>query len=222
MIRFNSLYQAAISKAGGEGELLAKLPEVKNAQQLQSLPDDRYLSAMTMCIFRAGFVWRVIEHKWPGFEQAFNNFNPLGNAHCSDERLEELVQDTRIVRNMQKIKTVRENAMLILDKRRSDGSFGNWIAQWPSSDIVGLWAQLKKSGARLGGNTSAMFLRTVGKDTFILTGDVQAALSNYGFMDKISPNSKRDREAIQAIFNDLQQQSGRPLAEISRILAHTV
>jgi 3-methyladenine DNA glycosylase Tag len=222
MIRFDSLYQAAVSKAGSEGELLAKLPEVKSTKELQELPDDRYLAAMTKCIFRAGFVWRVIEHKWPGFELAFNNFNPMGNAHCSDERLEELAQDTRIVRNMQKIKTVRENAMMILDKKRTHGSFANWIAEWPSEDTVGLWSELKKSGARLGGNTSAMFLRTVGKDTFIITGDVQAALTNYGFMDKISPNSKRDREAIQAIFNDLQQQSGRPLAEISRILAHTV
>jgi len=222
MIRFDSLYQAAVTKVGGEGELLAKLPEVKSLKELQDLPDDRYLAAMTKCIFRAGFVWRVIEHKWPGFEQAFNNFNPLANAHYSDERLEELARDTRIVRNMQKIKTVRENAMLILDKQRTHGSFANWVAEWPSEDTVGLWSELKKSGARLGGNTSAMFLRTVGKDTFIITGDVQAALTNYGFMDKISPNSKRDRDAIQTIFNDLHQQSGRPLAEISRILAYTV
>lgn len=222
MVRFDSLYQVAVNKVGGEAELTAKLPEVKTATQLLALGDDRYLAAMSKCIFRAGFVWRVIDNKWPGFELAFNDFNPFVVAHYSDERLEVLGQDIRIVRNMQKIKTVRENALLILDKQREYGSFAHWIARWPSADIVGLWAALKKSGARLGGNTSAMFLRMVGKDTFILTADVMTALVNYNFMVNISANSMRDRALVQQVFNDLQQQCGRPLAEISRILALTV
>ena len=222
MTHFETLYRAAVKKVGLEGELLASLPEIKPAHELRNTPDDRYLAMMTRCVFRAGFVWRVINNKWPGFESAFGEFNPLAIAHYSDDKLAQLATDERIVRNLQKIKTVRENALFALDLKHQHGSVGNWVADWPVEDIVGLWAELKKRGARLGGNSGPGFLRNMGKDTFLLTGDVKAALINHGLTDQISPNSKRDLVKVQAIFNDLQQQSGRPLAQISKILAYTV
>lgn len=222
MTRFDTLYKAAVKKVGGEPELAQVLPSVKSVAELCAVGDDRFLSMMTRCVFRAGFVWRVIDAKWPGFEAAFNEFNPVATAHYSDEKLEELARDERIVRNFQKIKTVRENAQFVLDLIREHGSVGSFIADWPGDDIVGLWAVLKKRGARLGGNSGPMFLRSMGKDTFILTEDVKAALVNHGLIDRISPSSRRDLNKVQAVFNDLQQQSGRPLAEISRILSHTV
>ena len=95
------------------------------------------------CIFRAGFVWRIIDYKWPGFESAFAKFNPLAVAHFSDERLEELAQDTTIVRHFTKIVAVRHNAVYVLDQQRRHGSFGAFIADWPTEDIVGLWLELK-------------------------------------------------------------------------------
>lgn len=96
------------------------------------------------------------------------------------------------------------------------------IAEWPGEDIVGLWTLLKKQGSRLGGNSGPMFLRLMGKDTFILTKDVFAALVNHGLMDKFSPNSQRDLQRVQEVFNQLHQESGRPLSHISRILAYTL
>lgn len=222
MTKFETLYRTAVKKVGSEQELAAKLPTVKSSDELKAIGDDRYLAMITKCVFRAGFVWRVIENKWSGFEVAFSEFNPLAIAHYPDERLEELAQDERIVRNLQKIKTVRENALLVLDMQREHGSFANWIADWPADDIVGLWDVLKKRGARLGGNSGPGFLRGMGKDTFILTEDVKAALINHGLIDRISPSSKRDQQRVQEIFNQFQAESGRPLAEISRILSHTV
>jgi len=96
------------------------------------------------------------------------------------------------------------------------------IAGWPEQDIVSLWQLLKKQGTRLGGNTGPMLLRIIGKDTFILTDDVKAALVNHGLMEKFSPNSFRDLQKVQEVFNRLQDESGMPLAHISRILSLTV
>jgi 3-methyladenine DNA glycosylase Tag len=103
MTSFKALYRLAATNRGGREHLEAILPIAGSKQQLLSQSDDRYLSMMTRCIFRAGFVWRVIDNKWPGFEAAFANFNPLAVAHFSDERLEQLGQDTSIVRNFTKI-----------------------------------------------------------------------------------------------------------------------
>ena len=158
MTSFEKLYQIAVSNYGSMPDLEAALPMPKTEEELEDIPDDRYLSMMTRCVFRAGFVWRVIDHKWNGFESSFVNFNPLAIAYFSDERLEELAQDTNIVRNFTKIVATRNNAGFVLDQQRRYGSFAKFIAQWPSNDISGLWLELKKQGSRLGGNTGPMML----------------------------------------------------------------
>ncbi len=222
MIEFDKLFAVAARNKGGARQLEEQLPAVKTEAELLRTGTDRYLSAMALCIFRAGFVWKVVNNKWPQFETVFSGFNPLAVAHYSDEKLEELGQDARIVRNATKIRAVRDNATFILAEDATRGSFARLIAEWPPTDIVGLWRYLAEKGSRLGGNTGPMFLRTMGKDTFIVTKDVSAALVNHGLMDRFSPSSRRDLARVQEIFNGFHEQSGRPLSHISRILAQTV
>jgi len=181
--------------------------------------DDRYLSAMARCVFRAGFSWKVIAKKWPDFETVFSGFVPLALANYSNDRIDDLMQDTRIVRHRTKIQSVRDNALYICDIQQSHGSFAAYIADWPEDSIVDLWIELKKSGSRLGGNTGPGFLRLMGKDTFMLSKDVCAVLLNHQLIDTLSTNSKRDLLKVQTLFNRFQQDSGYPLSHISRILA---
>ena len=222
MTSFQTLYDLAAINKGSPAMLEQVLPLTATSKELSKITDDRYLSMMTRCIFRAGFVWRIIDYKWPGFENAFANFNPLAVAHFSDERLEQLAQDPTIVRHFTKIVAVRNNAVYVLDQQRRHGSFAAFIADWPTEDIVGLWLELKKQGSRLGGNSGPMMLRSMGKDTFLITKDVCDALVHHGFIDKFSVNSQRDLRRVQDIFNSLCEQSGRSLSEVSRILACTV
>ena len=222
MTSFEALYHLAAANQGGADALEHRLPQPKTFAQLKQLTDDRYLSMMARCIFRAGFVWRVIDNKWSGFENAFAQFNPLAVAHFSDEKLEQLAQDRSIVRNFTKIVAVRNNAVYVLDRQRSHGSFAAFIADWPEDNITGLWLEMKKHGCRLGGNSGPMMLRSMGKDTFLLTKDVCDALINQGFIKKISPSSQRDIKVVEQVFNRLRDESGRPLCQISRILACTV
>ena len=218
MISFNTLHEAAL-RNHGEEKINALLPTVKTPRDLAAMDDDRILSAMARCVFRAGFSWSVINKKWPDFETVFAGFNPFAIAHYSDERIDALMQETRIVRHRTKIQAVRTNALYICDIQQSHDSFSRFIADWPEDRIVELWLALKKEGSRLGGNSGPGFLRLIGKDTFLLTKDVCAVLLNHGLIDGISPNAKRDLLKVQAIFNDFQQSSAYPLSHISRILA---
>lgn len=222
MISFSSLREVAVRKKGSADELAALMPELKSSAQLVKLPDDRYLSEMARSVFRAGFSWRVVDNKWPNFEKAFAGFNPIGVAHYSDEKLEELCTDAGIVRHAKKIKSVRDNAVYICEVQRKYGSFARFVAEWPCEDIVGLWMELKKRGSRLGGNSGPMTLRLVGKDTFILSADVQAALLNHKLVSSLSTTSKRDLQSVQEVFNRFREESGLPLSHISRTLAFTV
>lgn len=215
---FADIEAVAITNKGSCEALEALLPEPEVADNLINLPDDRYLAEMTRNVFRSGFVWNVIENKWPGFEEAFAGFNCKYNAQLSDEQIEKLCQDTRIVRNLKKIESVRVNAQMILEASAEHGNFGRFLANWPGDDIVGLHKYLKDRGSRLGGNTGFFFLRFVGKDTFVFSTDVVNALIEQGVVDR-QPTSQKALKAAQAAFNTWQQESGRPLCQISRVLA---
>jgi len=218
---FDRIFARAAGRKGGDDALEALLPVPKTEQALAGLGDDRYLSQFAKSIFQAGFVWRVVENKWPGFEEAFRGFEPARIAAWPDEELDALMQDTRIIRNGAKIRAVRENAAFLGDLAREHGSAAQFFATWPVTDIVGLLDVMKRRGQRLGGMTGQYSLRSLGKDCFILTKDVTAALITQGVVDK-APSSKRDLAAVQLAFNRWHEDSGRPISQISRILACSV
>ena len=87
---------------------------------------------------------------------------------------------------------------------------------------MGLWDVLKRRGSRLGGSSGPFFLRSMGKDTPILTTDVVRALRDQGVVEAKNPTSRKALSAIQEAFNVWREQSGRSLSEISKILASSV
>lgn len=218
---FKQLYQRASERKGGSAGLESLLSTPLNQDELLQLGDDRWLAEFTKKVFQSGFVWRVVRNKWPDFERVFFGFDIDKVLLIPDEMLEEKATDPSIIRNYNKVKTVRENAMMIDAVRQEHGSFAKFVAQWPTTDIIGLWAYLKKHGARLGGNTGPYSLRANGKDTFLFSRDVEQYLRNHDVFDG-GITSKRSLMQIQGFFNDMQQQSGRSLQEISQIIAFSV
>jgi len=218
---FSSIFERAAKRKGGNKALEALLPKPKSPTALKKLADADVLSEMTKCVFRSGFVWKIIENKWPGFETAFHQFDVTRCAMLSDEELEELQQNTDIVRHGKKIQSVRSNAQYVLSVREEHGSFGKFLASWPQDDFVGLWADMKKRGDRLGGQTGRYFLRFIGRDTPMFSRDVVHALVALKVVDK-EPTGKAALQLTQDAFNAWREESGRSFNEISRVLACSV
>lgn len=215
------LHEYCLNRFGSAAALEARLPVPRSAGELRAVADDRYLSLISLRIFRAGLKHSVVDAKWPAFEEVFFGFDPHKVVLMGDEHLERLMRDERLIRHLAKLKSVPRNAQFVLDVAREKGSFGNLLADWPVSDIVGLWRFLAKRGNQLGGLSAPRFLRMAGKDTFIPTEDVVAALVAQGVIDK-APTSQKDLAAVQDAFNRWQAESGRPLCQLSVMLAHTV
>jgi 3-methyladenine DNA glycosylase Tag len=215
------LHAFCLNRFGSAKALESMLPQPRSDAELRALSDDRYLSLISLRIFRAGLKHSLVDAKWPAFEEVFFGFDPEKVVLMGAERLENLMQDARLIRHLGKLKSVPRNAQFILDVRREKGSFGTLIADWPVTDIVGLWKYLAKHGSQLGGLSAPRFLRMVGKDTFVPTDDMVAALKAQGVIDK-APTSLKDLAAVQAAFNQWQAESGRPLCQLSVMLAHTV
>lgn len=187
MNSFETIWQRSAARKGGEDALEALMPAVRTADELRAIADDRWLAEMTRRIFQAGFNWSVIEKKWPGFEAAFEGFAPGRCAMLSDDDIDRLLKDKDIVRNAAKILSVRENAVFLCDLAREHGSAAAFFADWPVADFAGLLDVLKKRGSRLSGTTGQYFLRFMGKDSFVMSKDVAAALIGEGVVDKPPP-----------------------------------
>ena len=218
MRSFDQIYQNACRHKGGPEAVEEELPQPKTRRQLSRTGDDRFLSAMAKQVFRSGFVWRVVEQKWPDFERAFHGFDPTLVASMDEHDVHDLMNDEGVIRNLKKLQSVVANARYVEDCADEHGSFAKMVSAWPSTDIVGLWLELKKNGSRLGGNTGPMMLRFTGKDTFILTEDVVKTLVEEQIVDK-APTSIKALRATQEAFNSWSEESGRPLCQISRVLA---
>jgi len=222
MISFDAIRKRAEARKGGVEALARLLPPKPDYAALAALKDDRALAEMAKRVFSAGFAWSVIESKWPGFEEAFQNFEPQRLAFEPDEYWEGLTKDARIVRNAAKIFSVRANAEFVRDVAKEHGSFGAFLAQWPSSDEVGLLELLAKRGDRLGGNTGQMLLRFLGWDGFVTSKDVVACLRDAGLDVGEVVKSKRDMKLVQEQFNAWAKETGLPYSHLSRICSYSI
>lgn len=221
MNSFSKLYERAVAKKGGEAALEALISKPESKAALARIPDDRWLSGMAKSVFQAGFNWQVVENKWPDIEAAYGGFNPRAVALQSDDDLDLLVKDLRVIRQWRKLKAIRSNAQYVVDLALEHGSAARYFADYPSTEYIDLLADLKKRGTFLGGTTAQYFLRRIGKDSFILSNDVVAALKREKVFDG-SPTSKSSLALIQDAFNAWVEDGGQTLTRVSRILAFTV
>lgn len=219
--KFSEIVKLAEKHHGKAGlqKLLAQNPYGKPRSLNQT--DDRFLSAITQAVFSAGFSWDVIEKKWPGFEGAFDHFDPHKVAFYADRDIARLLKDTRIVRNGAKIQATINNARFVVDTAKAHGSFGKFLKKWPPADQAGLLEHFKKNASHLGPTGAMYFLRSNGWDAYILSPDVIKALIREKVVAK-SPTSKADMKAVQAAFNAWTEQSGLPQKVVSRILSYSV
>jgi 3-methyladenine DNA glycosylase Tag len=221
MVSFAGIEARAAARKGGPKPLEKLLPKARSRAALANTPDDVFLSTMAKQIFRSGFVWKIVDYKWAAMEEAFAGFDPEIVAALGDREIDEMLLDPRVIRHRAKIESVRANAAWVLRTAKTHGGFGAWIAAWPLEDILGLWDALAEEGSRLGGWSGAVFLREVGKDTFLLTPDVLKALRRAKVL-KGEPTTKEKRAAIQQAFNAWRKETRRPLCQLSRILAYSV
>jgi len=216
---FAAIYETACTRHGAAA-IEARLAQPKSADELAAMPDDRYLSQMSLRIFRTGLKHSIVDAKWPAFEEVFHGFDPRRIRAMPDEELERLLGDARLIRHWGKLKSVRDNAAAMIAVGEEHGGFGRWLAGWPGENIVALWEELAKRFSQMGGNSGPTFLRMVGKDTFILSLSVVGGLKHWVGM--AAPKNRKEREVAQRVFNGWAADSGRPLCQLSLILAMSV
>ncbi len=108
--------------------------------------DDRKLfEAILLDTFQAGLSWLTILRKRENFREAFDQFNPKKIAAYSDEKIEDLMADSGIIRNRLKINAAITNAKSFLEIQKEFGSFDKYIWQFTKGKtIVNNWESIRQ------------------------------------------------------------------------------
>ena len=90
--------------------------------------DDRILFEFLMLEgAQAGLSWNTILQKRENFRKAFDGFDYKKIAKYNEKKVEELLNDTGIIRNRLKIEAAISNAKALLEVQNEFGSFSNYI-----------------------------------------------------------------------------------------------
>ncbi len=144
--------------------------------------DDQHLFEM-LCLegAQAGLSWWTILQKRQGYRDAFDQFDATKIALYTEDKLTELKEDQRIVRNKLKIASVVTNAQAFLRIQQQYGSFSTYIWGFVNHQpIINQWStlaqvpvttelsermskQLKKDGFKfVGGTICYSFMQATG------------------------------------------------------------
>lgn len=99
--------------------------------------DDKYLFEMLMLeSFQAGLSWECVLNKRESFRQSFDNFDYQMIANYDENKIKELLNNQKIIRNELKIKAVINNAQVFMNIQREYGSFDKYIWSFTNGQVI--------------------------------------------------------------------------------------
>lgn len=99
--------------------------------------DEKYLFEMLILeSFQAGLSWECVLNKRKHFEKAYNNFDIDKVINYDDKKIEELLNNKKIIRNKLKIKASIENAKIFKAIQKEYGSFNNYLNNFTNKQII--------------------------------------------------------------------------------------
>lgn len=98
--------------------------------------DDGYLFEMLILeSFQAGLSWECILNKRDAFRKAYDNFSLDKVCFYDEEKINELIGNSDIVRNKLKIRTSVNNAKIFRDISLKYGSFYNYLCSFTNGNV---------------------------------------------------------------------------------------
>ncbi len=99
--------------------------------------DDNYLFEMLILeSFQAGLSWECVLNKRNDFIVAYDNFNIDKIINYDENKINELLTNSKIIRNKLKIKASISNAKIFKDIQKEYGSFYNYLLTFTKNKIL--------------------------------------------------------------------------------------
>lgn len=153
-----------------------KYIEYHDNEWCQPSSDDKYLFEMMILeSFQAGLSWECVLNKREDFRKAFDDFEIEKICNYSDEKIQELLSNEKIIRNKLKINAAINNSKVFKTIQKEYGTFYDYLRTFTNNKIIYetdkttnelsdiLSKDLKKRGMKFVGSTIVYsFLQAVG------------------------------------------------------------
>ncbi|MDX1437767.1 MAG: DNA-3-methyladenine glycosylase I, partial [Anaerolineales bacterium] len=137
------------------------MPPGEAPAQIDPKSLDDYLDVMSKAVFQSGISWKVVESKWPGTREAFRNFDVRKVAAMNEKDIEDLSNDTRVIRNYRKLQAVVTNAQRMIELEGEYGSFKDYLRSQDDFDTT--LQMIRKDFKFMGPTGIYFFLWVVGE-----------------------------------------------------------
>jgi len=99
--------------------------------------DDRELFELFVLEgFQAGLSWLTILKRRENFRKAFDNFDVAKVSRYNEDKITELYNNEKIIRNKSKIVSTVSNAKIFLEIQKEFGSFSNYIWHFTGNKVI--------------------------------------------------------------------------------------
>lgn len=99
--------------------------------------DDKYLyEQLILEMFQAGLSWECILNKRKHFYEAYDNFDIDKVIKYDDKKIDELLNNSKIIRNKLKIKSSINNSIIFKQIQCEFGSFDKYLWSYTDNKII--------------------------------------------------------------------------------------
>ena len=99
--------------------------------------NEKYLFEMLILeSFQAGLSWECVLNKREDFRKAYDNFEIDKICKYDDKKIQELMQNEKIIRNKLKIKASINNAQIFKEIQKEYGSFSKYLWAYTNDKII--------------------------------------------------------------------------------------
>ena len=218
MIPETPVLATTLSKIARKVEELSTAP-LMHPSEFGVLPehtnDNQLFEELTFQTFKAGFSRKVVVDKWPEFQRLFQQFDIETVANFSEQTLEDLTQDRRIIRNRKKIAAAQHNAEKIVAIQVEHGSFRAWLDSFGVAQHQVLQQSLVKEMATAGPVTAYWFMVACDYPLYFCNDGSKRLLARLGWLS----SEKAKPDEVNALMLACYAASDKSLWELSHDLA---
>lgn len=99
--------------------------------------DDEYMfEFLVLESFQAGLSWECVLNKREAFRRAFDNFDYKKISNYDEKKINELYNDSGIIKNKLKINATINNAKIFIKIQKEFGSFSNYLWSFTDGEII--------------------------------------------------------------------------------------
>jgi len=99
--------------------------------------DDKYLYEMLILeSFQAGLSWECVLNKREDFRKAFDNFDIEKICNYNEKKVQELLENPKIIRNRLKINATISNSKIFKEIQNEFGTFNNYLNTFANNKII--------------------------------------------------------------------------------------